>query len=834
MKISNKHSLRNSLVLLFICFNMSLFSQDFMMQGWYWDYPKTINGGSWITNLNNKTSDLASAGFTYIWLPPLAKASSGDNSNGYDPRDLFDFGQYNGGCRWGNRTQLDALIQSFNSNGLNAVSDVVYNHRDGGLPENNPAVESYIKNFTGGVPFPSDRVRCILPLGTSTSNGAGDYYFKFSSKTQGYGGKTYKLYMATSKVGWQNLADLTEDENIVDPNNPAKIGNGGGDCNQHFNTLTLGRNMRVTVDASGCRTDEFKLTINAGDFNTSDTLFIYFANENGDYSDHRTYGVWSTSRSADVINEIKYQTYTNFNNMPSGMGAMNYLNFKPNGITATNLNGDLDYPYFFYDYEQAHPTTQTVLNDWTRWNWNNVGIRGFRMDAVKHFPASTVSNILNDLNSNGINPGMVVGESFDGNPSVLKGWVDAVYSGMTTAARNNIKVRVFDFALRYTLKDICDFGADARNIYTSGIVHQANGSGLNTITFLNNHDFRDASGANSVIQNNLMLGYAYILTDNSVGLPCVFYPDYYSTSTFRSSNLKSQIDALMAVHKNYISGANQIEYLNKSGTIYANNSNYISGSSDKTMIYQIKGGVGNKDVIVAINFSNSTLKLDQLINTAGNPTGTRFTDILVRSNFPYAQVNSSGKIYVELPPQSYSVWVQGAVVLPIELSNFQVQLVNTNDALLTWHTAQEVNSSHFDIERSVDAKNFVKIGELKAKGVSSSVYDFKDKNLENGTYYYRLRQVDKDSKSELSRVLSIDIKKGIKTKIFPNPAQDKLFIQSEITDLSRQEKSISITDQLGRVVFNTQNFISEINISHLPTGIYVLNIGHEHIKFLKK
>jgi hypothetical protein len=815
------------------------YSQDFMMQGWFWDYPKTTASGSWINNLNAKATDLSTAGFTYIWLPPLPKASSGSNSNGYDPRDLFDFGEYNGGCRWGTRAELNTLISTFNNKGLNAVSDVIYNHRDGGLPENNPAVKAYINSPPSGAsPFPSDRVRCVLPLSSTSGNGAGDYYIKFSSQSGGYGGKPYKLYIQTSKTGWQNLADLNEDESIVNPTNASQTGNGGSDCGQYFNTITLGRNLKVTVDNSGCRTDEFKLTLNAGDFNPSDSLFIYFANENGDYSDHRIYGIWNAARSQNVINDLVYQTYTDFTNMPSGMGSMNYLNFKPNGITNTTMNGDLDAPLFFYDYEQAYSSTQTVLNDWTKWNWTNVGIRGFRMDAVKHFPASLVSNLLNDLNAKGINPGMVVGESFDGNPSVLKGWIDAVYSGMNTAARNAIKVRIFDFDLRYALKEICDFGADARNVYTRGVVNAANGSGLNVVSFLNNHDFRDASGGNSLIQNNVMLGYAYILTDNRVGLPCVFYPDYYSTTTLRNGSLKPQIDALIAKHKQYIAGANQLEYLNKAGSTYLSGSNYISGSANKTMIYQIKGGAAGKDVIVAINFSSQTLKLDQLINTSGNPTGTRFTDVLGQSAFPYAQVNGSGQIYAELPPNSYSMWVQGSVVLPVEMLDFKVNVVKNNNALLTWNTASEKDNSRFEVEHSSNGKDFVKIGEVKGKGttLTATNYDFTDKNLNNGTHYYRLRQIDFDSKNTLSQVLSVSINKVHKIKIYPNPASDKLFIQRENTPSEGQntEGVVSIIDQLGRAIMSYKTIPAEINISALPVGIYFLQIDNERIKFVKK
>ena len=652
-------------------------SQDFMMQAWYWDYPKTTSGANWVGTLNGQAAGL-SGKFTYMWLPPLAKASFGNSSNGYDPRDLYDYGDYTGGCGWGNRSGLNSLVATYNSYNIKSVGDLVFNHRDGGRAENNPAVENWIKNYNGsqGAPFPSDRVRAILPLGGSTSNGAGDYYIKIRSNTQNvgnFGNKPYRLYLSTNKKGWQSQADGNESEP-----------NGGGDCGQAFNVVTLGRNFNATTDGGGCLTDEFKLTLAAGDYNATDTLYIYFSSQNGQYSDHRPYGIWSASRNMDVVNELKYQTYTDFTNMPSGQGAMNYQQFKPNGANSTNLSGDEDGMWFFYDYEQANAGCSNTLIDWAKWNWSNVGLRGMRMDAVKHFPPSFVSQMLNNMNSNGMNPGMVVGESFEYNASTLKGWVDNVTNGMSSAAQSAIKVRVFDFALRNALKSACDgFGYDVRNVYTSGIVEGAGASGFNSVTFVNNHDFR---GAGEPVQNDPKLAYAYILTNNRVGTPCVFYPDYYGVSIPNAPtvNLQAQIDQLIAIHKQHIFGANQLEYLNKEGSSYLNGSNYISAgagaSKNTTQIYQIKGGVSGRDVVVAINYSGQTLKVDHLINTSGNPQGTKFDDVVGNSAFPFAQVDANGRIYLEIPPRSYSVWVRqsGQPASPITVAATNVSNVTCN------------------------------------------------------------------------------------------------------------------------------------------------------------
>lgn len=664
-------------------------SQDVMMQAWYWDFFNQNNSGlSWAKHLENRANDLKEAGITYMWMPPTNRTStSNDMSNGYNPKDLFDYGSPINGINRptsvGSRTELDQMIAAFNSKGIKTVADMVYNHRDGGALEVNPAVKYYMNNMTSSKsPFPCDRFVIALPLGAMNpgQNGAGDYYFKFSSATGLYGSNhRYNIYMRTNKI---TASFATYDE--VEPN-------GGGDCGQTFNTIKLRQNVRGYLgNDNNCLTDEFKITLTAADIKdsglTRDTLWIHIGALEGGYSDFRPYGVWSAARNTNIVNELLYMTNTNYNNLPSGQGGMNFEHFRPNTASQAteNLQGDENHMYFYYDYDHSNSSVRNILKDWTRWNWSDVGMRGFRIDAVKHFPAWYMGEILNDLHANNMNPGMVVGEHYDGNPYNLKAWVDAVNSSMTTSAKAAIKPRLFDFALRGALRDACDtYGYDVRNVFSSGMVHGAGTNSDYVVTFINNHDFRNASGWSAAIQNDPMLAYAYILTNNKIGIPCLYYPDYYGVARPNAPtvNLKSQIDTLIGLHQKHIFGASQIEYLNQEGSFYQGlTGGYISGSKSNCLIYQVKGGASGKDVIVAINFSGASLKVNHNINTSGNPAGTRFYDMLKRSAHPFAVVDGSGKIYIDLPARSYSVWVKDN---PAQLqAKINLQHFNTSSGLM--------------------------------------------------------------------------------------------------------------------------------------------------------
>lgn len=812
-----------------------LFAQQVLMQGWYWDYPKTADSKSWADTLRLKAASLKIAGITHIWFPPHAVSSSGSSSNGYNPMDLFIGNQTTG---LGTRAALNSMLAEFTAQGIAPVADVIFNHRDGGKAETNPPVKDYITNYYSAAkePFPSDRFRCILLLGGSSGNGAGDYYFKISSKTQdarfyNYG---YKVYMETKTKGYQNLTALNEAEP-----------NGGGDCGQSNNTIELGRDMLAAIDAAGCKTDEFKITLGASDFNAAgDTLFIYLTNT-GSYSDHRIYGIWSGSAGADIVNQLQYQTYTDFSAMPSGRGQMNYEFFKPNSSNAstTALNGNWDGMYFFYDYDQFQKRTKDTLINYAKWNWSDLGVRGFRMDAVKQFTPEFIGDLFDSLHQYNMDPSLAVGEWYSINTSELSGWINDVKSYMNASTLAAIQPKIFDFSLRENLRQACDDGAfDVRNVFNGSLRDAAGVSGYNIVTFVNNHDFRDASGFASLIRNNPNLAYAYILTNNQLGVPTIFYPDYYGYPlpsggmySYHPTGLPAyqpELNRLMRVLKMYINGSASVDYLNRFSTPYS--SNFINGSSNKALIYQLQGFTanGNKEVIVAINFSGSTLKVDHQINTRSGviTQGTKFTDVLGNSAFPYALVNNSNQIYMELPPYSYSVWVQGDLtVLPLKLKSFTA-FATEKKVQLAWSVSDNQDASGYDIERADDGVRFRAIihvnGTNRTGDADYTTTDAQPKL--NTALLYRLKLLSKNGTYQYSglRMVRID-DKLVQIALKENPVTDVVQFSVQNIDGNFSAEIISYE---GKQCLKKQ-FVSsgaqtnlQLPVKNFSSGIYFLVI----------
>ncbi|MFC4262109.1 alpha-amylase domain-containing protein [Ferruginibacter yonginensis] len=826
-----------------VCVSFLGKAQQVFMQGWYWDYPKTANGFSWADTLRLKAPSLATAGFTHIWFPPHAVASFGTNSNGYDPKDLFIGNQTTG---LGTRAALNNMLSTMSAQGIAPVADLIYNHRDGGAAEINPVVKAYITNFYTAAkePYPSDRFFCALPVGGTTGNGAGDYFFKLSSKTgdNRFNGKGYKLYMQTSLVGFGGLPA----QNEAEPN-------GGGDCGQGNNTITLGRDMLGTIETTtGCNTDEFKLTLANGQFNPAgDTIFIYMNNTNG-YADHRFYGIYSTARATDIVNELLYMTYTNYNNMASGRGQMNYEFFKPNSTNAstTFLNGDWDSFLFFYDYDQFQKRTQDTLIDWTKWNYDELGVRGIRMDAVKHFTPQFVGRMLDSMYKYNKIPSLVVGEWYDANPVVLKNWVNDVKTNMSAAAQAAIQPKVFDFTLREQLRQASDnAGFDVRNVFTGSLRDNQGMSGFNVVTFANNHDFRDASGFSSLIRNNNDLAYAYLLTNNQIGVPTIFYPDYYGYPapsgglySYHPTNLpalKTKIDSLIYILKTYINGSPSIDYLNRFSTPYT--SQYISGSANKSLIYQLRGSAanGNRDIIVAINYGTTRLQVNHQINTNGGAItqGVQFFDILGNSAFPFQQVDALNRVYIDLPPKSYSVWSQNSLILPVSLLSFNGVSAN-NKVNLQWNVNNEINVEKYEVERSLNGTSFSAIGQVTSINSNNYSYGFVDAALPKAAaLYYRLKIIDKDNSFKYSEIIKVQFNVAtFEVNIYPNPtATNNIAINIETTNTTALK--ITVVNNVGQQVISkawkvtpgTTNF--PVDVSTLAKGTYnvVVDDGKQRI-----
>ena len=126
-----------------------------MMQAFYWDAPiKENKRGEWWNCIREKVPQLAASGFNTLWLPPVSKAAD-PNSNGYDPYDYFDLGDYDqkglAKTLYGNRAELEEVIRSLRQHNMSAIADMVINHNSGADEEETNPLDGQ-KRWTKFIP----------------------------------------------------------------------------------------------------------------------------------------------------------------------------------------------------------------------------------------------------------------------------------------------------------------------------------------------------------------------------------------------------------------------------------------------------------------------------------------------------------------------------------------------------------------------------------------------------------------------------------------------------------------------------------------------------------
>jgi hypothetical protein len=167
--------------------------------------------------------------------------------------------------------------------------------------------------------------------------------------------------------------------------------------------------------------------------------------------------------------------------------------------------------------------------------------------------------------------------------------------------------------------------------------------------------------------------------------------------------------------------------------------------------------------------------------------------------------------------------------LPVSGVNLTAAL-NGNDVDLKWKTTSEINSKHFEIERSIDGINFELLAVKQAAGnsVSELQYTHKDASMNARAYYYRLRLVDVDGKFTYSNTAVVRKAGGIKgIKTFPNP----VFVSTNVEfSNAKGNYVISLFNQAGQevkamraTITNDVQYVT-INRDGLVSGSYYIRV----------
>ena len=151
-----------------------------------------------------------------------------------------------------------------------------------------------------------------------------------------------------------------------------------------------------------------------------------------------------------------------------------------------------------------------------------------------------------------------------------------------------------------------------------------------------------------------------------------------------------------------------------------------------------------------------------------------------------------------------------------------------------WQTSNEINISHFNIQRSTNGKDFETIGKVKANNKSYNEYGFTDdlktKDQYPKTLYYRIESIDKDGKISYSETKQIRLNQltNKPINIYPNPTKGLVHIS-----IPREEKgvwNIKVQDVTGRILQTktTSAFTKTMDlVVSNQTGLYYITLENK-------
>jgi hypothetical protein len=171
-------------------------------------------------------------------------------------------------------------------------------------------------------------------------------------------------------------------------------------------------------------------------------------------------------------------------------------------------------------------------------------------------------------------------------------------------------------------------------------------------------------------------------------------------------------------------------------------------------------------------------------------------------------------------------------ILPVEISSFRGEF-ESGRVILIWSSAMEINNYGFELERKTAAGEFEVIGFVPGHGNSNIQHDyaFEDRSIQSQTYFYRIKQIDRDGVfnyyGPVEVVVNIPITYYL-SQNFPNPFNPITTIRYSMPVSSRV--SIKIYNVLGQLIddlVNTEQsagWYETVWNANISSGLYFYRI----------
>jgi hypothetical protein len=275
--------------------------------------------------------------------------------------------------------------------------------------------------------------------------------------------------------------------------------------------------------------------------------------------------------------------------------------------------------------------------------------------------------------------------------------------------------------------------------------------------------------------------------------------------------------------------------------VYKNNNGALTGpvwtsNSPNTSAQELIAGDLDRDgypELAVVHFGSSRVEIFKNRNGVLDSTATwLYIAGTSATSISFGDLNGDGSLdlAVGTARSPVVVFLNTSPPVPVELKSFTA-VAGNKQIELSWSTSTELNNRGFEIERRRSDGNFKYIGFVEGNGTTTEQnnYSYTDKNLSDGKYSYRLKQIDFDVSYEYSNVIETELKSldaYLLEQNYPNPFNPATKISWQLPFDGRQ--TLKIYDVLGNEVavltdeYKAAGFYEVIfDASQLSSGIYL-------------
>lgn len=221
---------------------------------------------------------------------------------------------------------------------------------------------------------------------------------------------------------------------------------------------------------------------------------------------------------------------------------------------------------------------------------------------------------------------------------------------------------------------------------------------------------------------------------------------------------------------------------------------YTAGVDNNLVEVAFTGGPQGTSTVLLVNLPNGGVSQNSSFYIANMGTDITNKTAMFYGGTPVnSPAGDAGLSYTNV----------AGIALPTKFLSF-FATKSDDIANLTWTVENEENNAYFEVERSLDGRNFNKVYQVQAlrNGRTSNTYTTPDANISRlgvRIIYYRIRQVETSGQVVYSEIRQVSLTdKNFAASLFPNPVKTSTKLVIDAPEAGKA--TVIIRDAAGKTV----------------------------------